>query len=206
MYGKSAPPTTSSIEGSNWERRDISGESFESVKIGNVDLSEVASTGATFNACRFVDCRFGGVELTKCAFLNCTFVGCRFFDAKFAGCKFVGSMFDRCNFDNMHAEGGDWSFVGLPGADLSRATFKDLRMRDADLTGANCKGARLLGVDLVGAYLHAVNFESADLRGSEFTTLDPKTAQLAGAAVDLNQAIEFAQLLGLEVNPDPVDA
>jgi uncharacterized protein YjbI with pentapeptide repeats len=29
-------------------------------------------------------------------------------------------------------DGGDWSFVSLRGADLSSATFTDVRMREAD--------------------------------------------------------------------------
>lgn len=78
-------------------------------------------------------------------------------------------------------------------------------MRDADLTGARCSGARFWRTDLNGAYLHGVDFTEADLRGSEFSTLDPKTAQLTGAVVDPQQAIEFVQLLGLDINPDPID-
>jgi fluoroquinolone resistance protein len=51
--------------------------------------------------------------------------------------------------------GGDWSFVGLPGADLRNASISGVRMREADLTGARCQGATLQHVDLSGAWLPA---------------------------------------------------
>jgi uncharacterized protein YjbI with pentapeptide repeats len=45
-------------------------------------------------------------------------------------------MFDRCTFGLMTVERGDWSFVDLPGAALTRATLTAARMRQADLRGS----------------------------------------------------------------------
>ena len=70
------------------------------------------------------------------AFVNCTFVSCNFFDSRFTECKFVGSMFDGCQFDHMQVIDGDWAFVGLPGADLRRASFLRTRLREAALSPA----------------------------------------------------------------------
>ncbi|MBE3008424.1 pentapeptide repeat-containing protein [Microbispora sp. NEAU-D428] len=108
-------------------------------------------------------------------------------------------MFDGCSCDLMKVEGGDWSFTGLPGADLRRAAFADVRMREADLTGARCAGATMRGVDLSGAWLHRTDFSRCDLRGSDLSALDPHTAEVAGAIIGMRQAVTIATALGLDV-------
>jgi uncharacterized protein YjbI with pentapeptide repeats len=70
------------------------------------------------------------------AFVNCTFIGCSFFDARFTDCKLVGSMFERCTFDALEVTGGNWSFVGLPGARCEGAVLRDLDLSGAWLHGA----------------------------------------------------------------------
>lgn len=76
------------------------------------------------NECTFRGGRFNVSTHTDAAFLNCAFVSCSFFDTTFERCKMVGSMFDRCAFNLLKVIGGNWSFVGLPGADLSSAELK----------------------------------------------------------------------------------
>jgi len=131
--------------------------------------------------------------------VNCTFVSCKFFDSRFKECKFVGSMFDACEFDQMQVTGGDWSFTGLPGAALGRASFKETRMREADLTGASCKGGSLRDVDLSGAWLHGADFTTCDLRGSDLTAFDPENLRLKDAIITIDQSIIIAEALGLDV-------
>ena len=94
---------------------------------------------------------------------------------------------------------GDWSLVGLPGADLRSATFTDVRMREADLTGARLDGATVRNVDLSGALLHAASFVEADLRGSDLSALDPRDAVLKDALIDVEQALVIATALGLRL-------
>ena len=60
-------------------------------------------------------------------------------------------------------------------------------MRDADLSGAALDGA---------------DFTDCDLRGSDLSTLDPGTVRLAGAIIDVQQALTIAQALGLDVRAD----
>lgn len=161
----------------DWDGRDLSRQSWCGVQFVDVDLTETVDVGAVFDRCTFRDCRFNASQHTDAAFTGCTFTGCSFFDARLDGCKLVGSTFDRCSFDLLRAEGGDWSFVGLIGADLRRARFSGLRMREADLTGC-------------------------DLRGSDLSSLDTSTVRLLGAVVDLHQAVGIAASLGVEVRSD----
>jgi uncharacterized protein YjbI with pentapeptide repeats len=197
--GRPAAPTDTERRHLDWEGADLSGQEHERVAFVDVDLTDASGHGAVFKECTFRECRFGGSSHVDAAFLNCTFTACRLFDAKFTGCKLVGSMFDRCTYDLLVCTGGDWSFVGLPGADLRKASFSDVRMREADLTGARCEGARFWRVDLAGAWLHGAKLGGADLRGSDLSSLDPEGVELRGAVIDPDQAMVIAQALGLDV-------
>jgi fluoroquinolone resistance protein len=201
-HGEAPPPTETDVRGADWYGEDISGQEHTRVAFSGVDLSEVTDDGAVFTECTFRDCRFNLSRHTDAAFLNCTFSGCSFFQAEFVDCKVVGSMFDRCSYDLLAVRGGDWSFVGLPGADLGRATFSGTRLREADLTAARCSGATLRHLDLSGAWLHGADLSGTDLRGSDLSAVDPRNVDLAGAQIDVAQAVVLATALGLRVRPD----
>ena len=201
-HGAPTPATDTEIVGADRYGADLAAQSHERVAFSEVDMIDSSSRGATFSECAFRECRFNASRHRDSAFLNCRFVRCTFFDASFVDCKLVGSMFDRCELGVFTCEGGDWSFVGLPGADLRRARFSGVRMREADLTGARCAGALLHEVDLSGASLHRVDFSGADLRGSDISALDPATVELRGTIVDPDQTMVIAAALGLDVRPE----
>ncbi|TMQ91723.1 pentapeptide repeat-containing protein [Actinomadura soli] len=199
MYGRPAAPTDTTISSADWDSRDLTGENHENVLFADLDMTEATGVGAVFTDCTFRGARFNASTHTDAAFVNCTFVRCGFFDATFTGCKLVGSMFDGCTYDLLKVKGGDWSFTGLPGADLRRASFKDARMREVDLTGARCAGAEFRDVDLSGSVLHKADFSGCDLRGSDISAIDPFTVGLRRAVIDPFQAVVLATALGLDV-------
>ncbi|MGD9955785.1 MAG: pentapeptide repeat-containing protein, partial [Candidatus Nanopelagicales bacterium] len=158
------PPTTEEVDGEDWYARAITGESFEGVLFREVDLTEAVTSGATFSGCVFRDVRFNASRHSASAFLGCAFVQSSFFDARFEGCKLTGSWFDRCTFTSFAVDGGDWSFVGLAGADLGKASISGVRLREADLTGAKAVGATLRDCDLTGAWLHNADLSRGPAR------------------------------------------
>jgi uncharacterized protein YjbI with pentapeptide repeats len=194
------PGTETEVRGADWYGDDLSGQEHTRVAFSGVDLSESTDDGAVFTECTFRDCKFNLSRHTEAAFLNCTFTGCSFFQAEFTDCKVTGSTFERCSFDLMSVVRGDWSFVGLAGADLGRASFA--RLREADLTGVRATGATLRHLDLSGAELHEADLGGADLRGSDLSTVDPRTVGLTGAEIDVGQAVVLVTALGLNVRPD----
>jgi uncharacterized protein YjbI with pentapeptide repeats len=198
-YGAAAPATTSTVRPEDWDGAPLTGRRFDAVLFAGVDLAEQDERGAVFSDCTFRSVRFNVSTHVDAAFLNCTFVDCSFFDVTFTNCKFVGSMFDRCRFGPTTIEGGDWSLVGLPGADLREVAFRKLAMREADLTGARLDGTIVRDVDLAGAWLHRLSCEGTDLRGSDLTALDPLNVDLAGALIDPEQALVIATALGLRI-------
>jgi uncharacterized protein YjbJ (UPF0337 family) len=101
--------------------------------------------------------------------------------------------------EEVDSRGGNWSFVGMPGADLRLAGFSGVRMREADLTFAKLEGASMRDVDLVGASLHHADLSKCDLRGSDLSTVDPTTVRMHGAIITIDQTIIVAEALGLDV-------
>lgn len=200
-HAHAAPSTDTEIRHESWDRRDLSGQVFSRVAFTDMDMTEVTSTGAAFDGCTFREVELNASVHTDTAFTNCTFTRCSFFDATFNGCKLMGSLFDRCRYGVLKVNGGDWSFVGLPGANLSSCSFQAVRMREADLTGARFEGAQVNGVDLSGAWMHSAKMSRCDLRGSDLSALDPLTTEIAHAVIDVDQAVVIAEALGLDVRP-----
>ncbi|MFD0891757.1 pentapeptide repeat-containing protein, partial [Streptosporangium algeriense] len=124
----------------DWDGREMVDETYHRVLFQDVDMTEVADRGSTFEECTFASVRFNVSTHESVRFLNCTFRRCSFFDATFTDCKLTGSMFDACDYGLLKVKGGDWSYVGLPGADLRGSVFEEVRLREADLTGARLAG------------------------------------------------------------------
>ncbi|NNP75994.1 hypothetical protein A7P54_06090 [Acinetobacter sp. Ac_3412] len=201
-YGAVAPKTTETITSLDWYGQVLNNQKYERTLFVDLDLSEAQSTGAIFNECTFRRARFNASVHQHSAFLNCTFYFCNFFDSKFTDCKLVGSMFSDCQFHHMRVEDSDWAFVGLPGADLEKASFLRTCLREADLTGARCHGSSIRESDLSGAWLHRADFTECDLRGSDLSALDPKETQIKDAIISLDQTLMIAENLGFDVRID----
>jgi fluoroquinolone resistance protein len=140
------PSTVERVAAEDLYGEDLTGRGERQIEYVDVDLTESrSSAGAVFEQCVFRDVRFNAAEHTGAAFLNCAFVNCSLFGARFVDCKFVGSSFDRCSFDQLVVQRGDWSFVGLGGADLRGASFTDVRMREVDLASAAATARRWSG-------------------------------------------------------------
>ena len=198
-YGEAAPRTTNTISGADWYGQELNRRQYQSTLFVDLDLTDAKNVGTIFNECTFRRARFSSSTHHSAAFLNCTFISCSFFDSKFTECKLMGSMFDGCQLDGMQVVDGDWSFVGLPGADLRRTSFKGTRLREADLTGARCQGGSICDVDLSGAWLHSADFSRCDLRGSDLSAIEPENVRLKDAIITIDQTIVIAEALGFDV-------
>ena len=199
---RETPSIDSEVRDEDWYGRALSAETHTRVAFVDVDMTEVLTESSVFDGCTFRGVRFNASRHVESAFLNCTFRSCTFFDTSFVRCKMVGSTFDRCTFSSLEATGGDWSFVGLAGADLRKVRFDGTRLREADLTDARAEGTQLRDVDLTSAWLHGADLSRADLRGAELATIEPSTVTLTGAVIGPEQAVAIAEALGLEVRTD----
>jgi fluoroquinolone resistance protein len=187
------------VRAEDWYGRDLSGTHHTRYSFLDTDWTEVTTRGAVFDECTFAGVKFNASRHEGAAFTNCVFRNCTFFDTRFTDCKLVGSRFQRSEFTLFQVHGGDWSFVGLPGADLGQATFENVRMREADLSAARLEKATVTGCDLSGAALDGARLTGADLRGSDLSALHPLNVEMRGAVIDLPQAAQLATALGLHV-------
>ena len=203
LHGKKAPPTDTTVAGADWSDRALEGETHARVSFVDLDLTEARCRGMAFTDCTFRRARFNCSTHADAAFVNCTFVNCNLFDTRFTDCKLVGSMFDRCTYDLMQVSGGNWSHVGLPGADLARAAFRGTRLREADLTGASFRGGTLRDADLSGALLRQAKLAGCDLRGSDLSALEAEDVlEMRGAVISFEQALVIATVIGLDLRPE----
>lgn len=198
-HGEPAPKTINTIAGADWYGQELHRQQHQNTLFIDLDLTEAQNIGTIFNECTFRRARFSASTHQSAAFLNCTFTSCNFFDSTFTECKLVGSMFNGCQLDGLQVIDGDWSFVGLPGADLRRASFKGTRLREADLTGARFQGGSVRDADLSGAWLHSADFSRCDLRGSDLSAIEPENVRLKDAIITIDQTIVIAEALGLDV-------
>lgn len=197
--GAPDPAYDETITNEDWHAREPEVPRFTRTRLLGVDLMETVTVGAFFSECTFRDVKFNASRYERSAFVNCTFVGCNFFDTHFIDSKFTGSLFDSCDFSLLHVDDGDWSFVGLPGAALQKATFTGVRMRETDLTFARCSGATFADCDLSGSWFQGADLTRASLVGSDLSGLDPRTTEIDGAFIDERQAIALIETMGMHV-------
>jgi uncharacterized protein YjbI with pentapeptide repeats len=188
-----------SYRGEDWYGEELTDRVYLRCRFTDVDLTEATTRGVRFEECAFDNVRFNASRHVDSAFLRCVLRHCNLFEAAFDGCKLVGSEFRDCELRPLTVTGGDWSFVHLEGADLRKATFRGVRMREADLGAANLGEAVLSNVDLSGARLGKARFAKADLRGSDLTALDPRASDVSSAIIDADQAVVVALALGFVV-------
>jgi fluoroquinolone resistance protein len=188
-----------SISGEDWYAEELLDRTYRRCSFFDVDLTEATSRGSLFEECTFGNVKFNASRHDDSAYIRCTFDRCNFFEAEFTGCKLLGSSFKDCQLRPLTIHNGDWSFVGMSGANLRGVNLRGVRMREADLSGANLTEATVSDVDLSGAHLRSVNLTRCDLRGTDLTALDPARATLTGAMITAEQAIIIAALLGLRV-------
>ena len=161
-----------------WADREFAGHDFT-----DEDLRRLHTERAVFD-----ECNFGGANLAESqhrgsAFRNCTFQRTSLWHwgplplagDVFAQCSMLGSVFVACR-------------------------MRPITFDEVDFTLAVLGGNDLRGVDLSGCRLREASLVEADLRGA---TVDPslwRTASLAGARVDVGQAVAFAAAQGLRLD------
>lgn len=153
----------------------------------------------------FTECDFSGVNMAESqhrgsAFRNCTFTRTTLWHSTFAQCSMLGSVFVQCQLRPLTLDEVDFTLAVLGGNDLRGVDLSGCRLRETGLVEVDMRKCVLRGADLRGARTVGARMEEADLRGA---VADPSlwtTAKLAGARVDVPQAIAFALAHGLRLD------
>ncbi|MGZ4511330.1 MAG: pentapeptide repeat-containing protein [Mycobacterium sp.] len=181
---------------------------FEGHDFTDEDLSRLHTERAVFDECNFSGANLAESQHRGSAFRNCTFQRTSLWHwgylplagAVFAQCSMLGSVFVQCRMRPITFDEVDFTLAVLGGNDLRGVDLSGCRLREASLVEADLRKAVLRGADLSVVRATGARLDDADLRGA---TVDPslwRTASLAGARVDVGQAVAFAAAQGLRLD------
>ena len=111
----------------------------------------------------------------------------------------TGTSFDGARTTAMVIDAGYWRLTMLEGIDFTKARLKDISFAEADLRECCFNSAVLTRCDFTGADIRGASFKNADLRTSRLANVSLLDADFKGAKVDLEQAVLFAEALGVKV-------
>ena len=180
-----------------WVGREFDGVDFRD--FADEDLSRLHTERTVFSECNFSGVNLAESQHRASAFRNCIFERTSLWHSTFAQCSMLGSVFVQCRLRPITFDEVDFTLVVLGGNDLRGVDLSGCRLRETSLVESDLRKAVLCGADLTGARTTGTKLDDADLRGA---TVDPalwRTASLAGARVDVGQAVAFAQAHGLQL-------
>ncbi len=179
---------------------------FQKERLVRVNAAKTAFRGVVFERCTFEDCDFSGCDMRKAIFRKCLLVGC----------DFSGGYWNGCTLDSCNASGcdmGDSRIVdtNIQGSQFQyavcwRTRWEDCRISDTAFTEA-CLNEMILkrtefyNVDMTKAELMGTMLKGIDLSGCTIDgiAISDSKKELAGAQVNVGQAIALARLLGVKV-------
>lgn len=173
-----------------WVDREFEGHDFT-----DDDLSRLRTERVVFTECNFSGANLAESAHRGSAFRNCTFRRTSLWHSSFSRCSMLGSVFVECRLRPITFDEVDFTLAALGGIDLRGVDLSGCRLREASLVEADLRNAVLRGARTAGARL-----DDADLRGAGVDPTLWTTASLAGARVDVDQAVAFALAHGLRLD------
>jgi fluoroquinolone resistance protein len=188
------------------EKEYIEGQQFD-----NIDFSVKPLALATYENCRFVNCRLAGTNLSQLHFTDCVFSGCdlsnallgktAFNNVAFEGCKMLGLRFDHCHEVFFAAEFGH-CHLGMASfyqRQLKKTVFAHCNLQGADFSEANLTGASFDHCDLADAVFENTHLEKADFSTALHYTIDPQRNNVHKAKFSQSGLAGLLRQYGIEV-------
>jgi uncharacterized protein YjbI with pentapeptide repeats len=182
----------------SWTDCEFAGKDFRD--FNDADLSRLRTERVVFTECDFSGVNLAESQHRASAFRNCTFQRTSLWHSVFEQCSMLGSVFVQCRLRPLTFDEVDFSLATLGGNDLRGVDLSGCRLRETSLVETDLRKVVLRGADLSGARTTGARLDEADLRGA---TVDPSlwtTASLAGARVDVPQALAYAVAHGLRLD------
>ncbi|QUR66539.1 pentapeptide repeat-containing protein [Mycobacterium spongiae] len=179
----------------HWTDCEVVGQDFR-----DEDLGRLHTERAVFSECDFSGANLAESRHRGSAFRNCRFLRTTLWHSSFQQCSLLGSVFVECRLRPLEFDEVDFTLAVLGGNDLRGVDLSGCRLRETSLVEADLRKCSLRGADLTGARTIGTRLDDADLRGA---SLDPtlwQTASLAGARIDVPQALAFALAHGLRLD------
>jgi len=160
------------------------GLGFDNVYMSHVNFAQVQWRQCSIYNSSLSEVSFAQATLRLCVWNNVRAQGCDFSFMSFENSEASGCLFDDANFENASLVDSDLSRASLRNANLTNADVTGINLRGADLRGANCDGVSFIDADLRGA----------DLSGAKLDQAELKNADVRGAIFDAE--VEAAEEVG----------
>lgn len=179
---------------------------FKSIFLTKFDGTRISFRQVVFESCRFISCCFNEAEFTDVQFVNCDFSNtslndaafkyCSFQNCKAVGTDFYGSGFRHVSFENC--------VITDAGFDAVRMSY--MRTNHVDFTYTSFSKCSILNANWKDTCFQNVNFFKTSLKGIDFSDcnisgigLSDGKLELQGIVVNMFQAVELAQRLGIVI-------
>lgn len=169
----------STIIGTSLRGVDLSGGDFDHVRFEFCDLAGVTLGGTRFEAVEFVDCILTGIDWTQARWSNLSLPA----PLSFSRSRLDLSSFLDLSLTEVRIDHGSAVETDFSGADLRRATIRN--------------------VDLRGAIFNGTDLRDSHLEGSVDYLIDPATNPVDRCTVSFPGASSFLVALGLDVIDPP---
>lgn len=165
-----------------------------------------------FDDCLFKDVSFSSAEMKGAEFVDVVFERCDFSNA-----VFEDAVFRRCEIIHSKLTGADFSsgklahvlftecegrYMNFNFSELNEVDYTDCNLTDADFYECNFAQVRFEGCKLENSNFSETDLEGVDLSGNTYDRIEVSLPKIAGCIVSKEQAIGFAQVLGLMVKED----
>lgn len=198
--------TDCDMEGVDLSRLDLTGFTFESCAMIDVDLSYVTAPRTLWKGCRsrkvvmrgadLSDARVEGGDWNNSDWQAAKLAGTKIRRAKLTGASFkeartMGISFEDCLMQSAELVGISFRRMKLGRCDMGRADVRECDMRQASFAE---------GSSLAGAMISGAKFQDADLREVDLSGhgLD-SVKHLFGARISMHQAAAMVAAAGLRV-------
>jgi uncharacterized protein YjbI with pentapeptide repeats len=172
-------------------------------------LEDLTGERLDFSQCLFKKCRVGRLGVKWLSFTDCAFVGCDFsnaslkkvcfkrvecLDSKLTGAELPEAALFSVRIGDCAAE-----YVNLTGAKLQDVLFERVNFESAILSQAQFKRVAFRACGLNRTEFYACKLKGMDLRGNDIKSPGVNGAELHGAIVSADQAMELSRLLGIVI-------
>ena len=176
-----------------------------SCNFSKADVLELDAQLATFNTCKFHECKFRMETLKDVKFLGaCEFRGAELWEANLDGVTFDGAIFTEAEFvrdgfppanlESVCIRGGSFSNTYMSGVKFSsKETLCDVDFRDANLGGADLSDCHFLSCNFDRAVFSEFTvmqgsvFEMCGFSDAKFVDAIFKNVSFRGGSLDLHQ-------------------
>lgn len=144
--------------------------------------------------CRFTDVIFRGCDFSNAVLDETSFCRCLF-----EQCRMLGTSLIRASFRDVTVRDSVFDYANFSGSQWNTVQLADCRFQEAALAMCTLKQTGFHRCDLSRAELNDTKLAGLDFSDCEIGGIMVKPQDLTGLAVNRDQAVVFAALLGLNV-------